>query len=147
MKKFCILSIFITLTFAITGCGRKTVNPQAPDAASSEVSEKTDVTTPTSVPDKTESAAESSDTSGWREFLTEYKAWVDKYIAIVKKYKANPQDTSILSDYTSMMSELAQWQSKADNVQKELESASPSELAEYSAKLLKIAEKISKAAY
>lgn len=147
MKKFYILSIFITITFAITSCGSKSVNPQTYNAASSAVSENADVTAPTSVPDKTESAAESSDTSGWKEFLTEYEAWVDKYIAIVKKYKANPADTSILSDYTSMMSELAQWQTKADNVQKELESASPSELAEYSAKLLKIAEKISKAAY
>ena len=54
---------------------------------------------------------------------------------------------SILSDYTDMKTEMAEWTSKAEDMEKELEDASPAELAEYSAELLRIAAKIEKAAY
>jgi len=46
-----------------------------------------------------------------------------------------------------MITELAEWQTEAEEMEEELEDASPEELAEYSAELLKIAAKIAEAAY
>ncbi len=83
----------------------------------------------------------------WKQFLEEYEEWVDEYIEITKKYKDNPSDISILSDYTEMMTELADWSTKTEDMEKELSNASPAELAEYSAELARIAAKIAKATY
>lgn len=93
------------------------------------------------------STQSTSSTVEWRQFLKEYEEWVDDYIVILKKYKKNPSDISILSDYTEMVTELAEWTTKTENMEKELENASPSELAEYSAELLRIAGKMSEVAY
>lgn len=96
---------------------------------------------------KEETKTTSSNDSSWKEFLGEYEEWVDDYIQIVKKYSENPTDTSILSDYTEMVTDLSEWQIRADEMEEELEEASPTEVAEYSAELLKIAAKIAEAAY
>ena len=85
---------------------------------------------------------ESSSSAEWRQFLKEYEEWVDKYIVVYNKYKSNPTDLSILSDYTDMAAQLVEWSEKTENVQKELESASSEELAEYSKELLRIAGKM-----
>jgi hypothetical protein len=45
-------------------------------------------------------------------FLKEYEEWVNEYVTVAKKMKSNPSDMSILSDYTRMMSELNDWESK-----------------------------------
>jgi len=92
----------------------------------------------------TENTTESevSENANWKQFLTEYEEWVDKYIEITKKYKENPSDLSILSDYSTMMTELAEWSTKTEEMQKELGKASPAELAEYSSELARIAAKI-----
>ena len=60
---------------------------------------------------------------------------VADYIEIVKKYSENPTDTSILSDYSEMVTELAEWQTEAEELEEELEDVSPEELAEFSAEL------------
>ena len=87
-------------------------------------------------------STESSSSAEWSQFLKEYEEWVDKYIVIYNKYKSNPTDLSILSDYTDMAAQLVEWSEKTENVQKELESASSEELAEYSKELLRIAGKM-----
>lgn len=87
-------------------------------------------------------STESSSSAEWRQFLKEYEEWVDKYIVVYNKYKSNPSDLSILSDYTDIAAQLVEWSEKTENVQKELESASPEELSEYSKELLRIAGKM-----
>lgn len=87
---------------------------------------------------------ENADTE-WKEFLTDYEAWVDDYIEIVKKYKENPADTSILSDYSAMLSEMSEWSEKADEIEIELEDTNAA--LEYSAELLRIVAKLSEVAY
>lgn len=86
-----------------------------------------------------------SDDTEWKQFLKDYEAWVDDYIAIVKKYKNNPTDMSILSDYTEMVSEMAEWSEKADEIELELEDTA--EALEYSKEVLRIAGKLAEAAY
>lgn len=87
----------------------------------------------------------SADDAEWKQFLKDYEAWVDDYIEIVKKYKDNPSDMSILSDYTEMVSEMADWSERADEIELELEDTSAA--LEYSAELLRIAGKLAEAAY
>ncbi len=86
-----------------------------------------------------------SDDEEWRQFLKDYEAWVDDYIAIVKKYKDNPTDMSILSDYTEMVSEMADWAERADEIELELQDTD--EALEYSTELLRIAAKLAEVAY
>lgn len=83
-----------------------------------------------------------SEKTEWRKLLTEYEEWVDGYIALLKKYKENPSDISLLSDYTQMMTELSEWSEKTENMKVELSEASPAEVAEYSAELVRIAGKL-----
>ena len=77
----------------------------------------------------------------WKEFLEDYEKWVDSYIAIMKKYKKNPSDTSILSEYTEAMSDLITWSQKADKVQVDLED-DPSALEEYMKTYSRIIKKL-----
>lgn len=80
-----------------------------------------------------------SDTS-WREFLAEYEDWVDRYIELVNKYKADPTNTELLSEYTDMLSDLTEWSEKSSDVQ--LDVTDPTEAAEYAAELLRIVNKL-----
>lgn len=93
--------------------------------------------------DKSSNASEIS----WREFLDEYSMWVDEYVDIVDKYKNNPTDMTLLTEYTELMGDMAEWADKADKIQAELEDVSPSEAMEYAAELSKIAMKLAKIAY
>ena len=79
----------------------------------------------------------------WKEFLKDYEAWVDDYIDVVKKYKENPADLTILSDYTEMVQEMADWSDRADEIELELEDTDAA--IEYSTELLRIAGKLAQA--
>ena len=81
----------------------------------------------------------------WEKFIDDYNKWADEYIEIVNKYKSNPTDASILTDYTEMTSEVAQWAEKADKVTDELKD-SPADAAKFAEELLKISNKLAKAA-
>ena len=101
-----------------------------------------------SVVDTTSSEAKkdsTSDDAEWKQFLKDYEAWVDDYIEIVKKYNNNPTDMSILSDYTEMVSEMAEWSEKADEIELELEDTDAA--LEYSKEVLRIGGKLAEAAY
>ena len=141
MKKIISIVLALTLVFALAACDTSTTNNENindtvnNEASSVDNTEKNDV------------AEETNNNVEWKQFLKEYEEWVDKYIEITKKYKDNPSDMSILSDYTDMMTELTEWSTKTEDMQQELEEASPSELVEYSAELARIAGKIAKAAY
>lgn len=46
------------------------------------------------------------------EFLNGYEEYMDQYIAILKRQKANPTDMSILSEYTTMAAKAGEWTTK-----------------------------------
>ena len=48
-------------------------------------------------------------------FLDEYEEFVNDYIAMVKKYKANPTDMSVLEDYQNMVEKATDMQKEAKN--------------------------------
>lgn len=57
----------------------------------------------------TEEVADAGDCD---QLLSDYESFMQSYIDILKKYKANPSDAAILSDYTELMSEASKWSSK-----------------------------------
>lgn len=69
------------------------------------------------------------------QFIEDYESFADSYIDVLKKYKANPSDASILTEY----SEAAQ---KAMEMQKDASSCTD---PAYASKLMEIANKIAKA--
>ena len=56
-----------------------------------------------------EETSSSSYSGDCDRFLKNYEKFITDYIAILKKYKANPTDMSIMSDYTEMVSEATKW--------------------------------------
>jgi len=50
-----------------------------------------------------------STSSSCEQWLNDYDSWVTKYIAFMRKYKKNPGDMSMLSDYSRLSSEMADW--------------------------------------
>jgi len=90
-----------------------------------------------SYPSTSENTESSSSSSvDCEQFITDYEDFVDSYIAVLKKYKANPTDESILTEYTEMASEAVTMQTDASSC------TDP----QYAAKLMKLNNKIAKAA-
>jgi hypothetical protein len=75
-------------------------------------------------------------TSDCDKFIKDYEVFVDSYIKILKKYKKNPTDASILTEYSDVMQKATTMQTNAANCTD----------AKYSAKLLELATKMTKAA-
>ena len=90
-------------------------------------------------------APKASTTVEWKQFLKDYEAWVDSYIALMAKYEKNPTDITILADYTASMLKLAEWADKAEAMEDALDD-DPAALKEYLAMLARIVTKLSKIA-
>lgn len=126
-----------------TICLKKVSDSQTIPAEGSDEAEEDAIS---SEEDSAESEVEdtAADNAEWREFLADYEAWVDDYIEIVLKYKENPTDMTILSDYTEMLSELSDWSERSTEIALELEDTTAA--LEYSAELSRIAGKATEAA-
>lgn len=83
--------------------------------------------------DDTTSIEDSTDCD---QFITDYEEFVTDYIKVVKKYKANPSDTSILTEYTELAQKASEMQSQASDC------TDP----KYASRLLELSNKIAKAA-
>lgn len=147
MKKVLSLILALALAFTFAACGEE---PQSADSTDDTVAVSSEGTlsaaqSPSSSEVSSMNAVSSAGDAKWREFLKDYDKWVDDYISLLKKYKADPTDFTILTDYTEMMSDMVEWSNKADEVAEELED--PAEVAEYAAELAKIAAKLAEAAY
>ena len=77
----------------------------------------------------------SSNNSECDEFLEGYENFMDKYIAIIKKQKADPADMSIMTEYATIITEASKWAGKTPDCTD----------AEFVAKLSKIQMKIANA--
>jgi hypothetical protein len=69
------------------------------------------------------------------KFIQEYTAFVNSYIKVMKKYKANPSDPTILSEYTKAAQKASKLQSNASNCND----------SKYAAKIMELSNKIAKA--
>ena len=80
----------------------------------------------------------------WETFLAEYEAFVDDYIELTNKYKANPTDLTIVNQYTEMSQKVAEWNQEIDEIKNELAN-DPTAAAEFADKLADIVKKLEKA--
>ncbi len=138
MKKILLLMSVVLLLFSLTACGGENVENAdiKPSESVVQVESKDNA-----INSENQVVSNETENVEWKQFLKEYNEWVDDYIVLLKKYKANPTDATILSDYTEMMNDLTEWSARADKITKELES-SPEAVAEYAVELAKIAEKL-----
>lgn len=120
MKKLLAIIMCLVLVFSFAACG-----------------ENANTNTDTDTEVKTEETSYE-----FESFLDEYEEWVDEYIELYNKYKANPTDTALITEYTELAGEVATWADKADEVKAELE-GDPDALKEYTERLAKIATKLS----
>lgn len=60
-------------------------------------------------------------TDEWNEFLASYERYVDSYVAIIKKQKADPSDMSIMTEYQAMIQEGTKWSTKMTEISPNLE--------------------------
>lgn len=130
MKKLLALVMVGVLVFVFVACENKTNND-------------TSIESTTAVESSSETTSEEA--PDWKQFLSEYEAWVDDYIEFMKKYEKNPSDLTLLSEYATMASDMTEWAEKSDEVSADLENASPAELSEYTAELTRILNKLTAA--
>lgn len=130
MKKAIALILAALLTLSLVACNSDGGSTSKPSSSGSSSASSASLS--------------ASDNSQWKQFLKEYENWVDDYIKLVKKYAENPSDMSILSEYTKMAADAAEWAEKADKIESELND--PKIAAEFSAQLAKIAVKLAQAA-
>ncbi len=148
MKKFIASILSFIFILSLAACGNENTPANETISNNDVVSETDDGASLEAYSETEVSSSEnetSSDDAEWKQFLKDYEAWVDDYIEIVNKYKADPTDMSILSDYTEMVSEMATWSERADEIELELEDTNAA--LEYSAELLRIAGKLTEVAY
>lgn len=135
MKKILAIMFCVLLIVSLSACG-------GGESQTDKSSQSNDISNQSS---EIVSEDNNQSDSEWKQFLNDYEKWVDDYIVILDKYNKNPKDMSILSDYTEMMNEMADWTSRADKVKEELKN-SPEALKEYSDELARIASKLADAA-
>jgi hypothetical protein len=95
-----------------------------PDSPSSDV---TDSFTPDN--------NEMSSSSNCDEFIKNYEAFADSYVKIMRKFKNNPSDPDVITEYTELVQKAAEMQTNASNCSD----------SKYTTKLLQIANKMAKA--
>lgn len=90
------------------------------------------------------SSTSSSSSANWKQLIKDYEAWVDDYIAFMKKYKDadSSQLSSMMSDYSKLMSDMSEWSKKMDDMEDEL---SGNDLTEYLKELTRITQKLNSA--
>lgn len=111
--------------------------------------------TATEAPAKTESKEESKAesksiadsgtvTPSFKEMMDSYEAFFDEYIDFMKKYKDNPSDLSLLSEYTEYLSKYSDYMSKLSDV--DTDSLSSADLAYYTEVNARITKKLAEVA-
>lgn len=81
-------------------------------------------------PSNTSSTRNTNDVN-WRQVLSEYESWFNKYIDFMVKYKNttdNSAKMSMLEDYSKLLSEMTEWSEKLDSLKDDM---STSDINEY----------------
>ena len=101
--------------------------------------DETDTETDTETETETETTDESSPSDEWNSVLDDYEAYVDDYVSLIKKQKADPADMSIMTEYQQLMQKGSEWSTKMSEMSADF---GPEQLS----RMQKIQMKLSKAA-
>ena len=124
MKKAISVMLVLVLVLSLAACGGKEPSTNTSDNISGttyvpEQGDTTTATTPSTQPSTeatttaTTAETDSADIDpDFKAAMDSYEAFFDEYVAIMKKYKANPTDLSILTDYATYMGQYADMMQK-----------------------------------
>lgn len=149
-----VLALMLVLSLAACG-GEKTNTNESHNVSNTSygdtyVTEKDDTTavttsstqpsTEATIPATTEETGSTEIDPDFKTAMDSYEAFFDEYVAIMKKYKANPTDMSILSDYATYMGQYADMMQNFETW--ENEDLNKAELAYYIDVQARIAKKL-----
>lgn len=100
-----------------TGC-EDTYVPKKGDTTAA-TTPSTQPSTEATTPATTEETGNAEIDPDFKAAMDSYEAFFDEYVAIMKKYKENPTDLSILSDYATYMGQYADMMQKFEKWQNE----------------------------
>ena len=129
-KTFLTIAMAAFFSFGMISCGGG-----SEEATSDETTTEENTDEGTSDEASSDESTSGTDCNKW---LDDYEAYMDDYVALVKKYQANPTDMTIMQEYTSMAQ-------KAQS----MSSSAPEDCAgdaAFAARLAKISAKMSAAA-
>ena len=124
MKKAISVILALVLVLSLAACGGKEPNTSGSGniSGTTYIPEKGDTTTATAPSTQPSTEATTSGTTeetdnaeidpDFKAAMDSYEAFFDEYVAIMKKYKANPADLSILTDYATYMGQYADMMQK-----------------------------------
>jgi len=95
---------FILVSFIIMGCNRETNTKSSSSLDISSIHVSSVVKTEATPIVYSSSASKNCD-----QYLVDYQMWVDKYIGIIEKYKANPKDKTVFLEYNFMLKQASIW--------------------------------------
>ena len=142
-----IVSVFLALLMvcSLAACGKSSIDmpeeettqntaaPTVPSvtvpAAPPETTSPAETTAPASTENAKEDETNNSIGAEFKAAMDSYEAFFDEYVAIMKKYKENPIDMSILADYANYMGQYADMMQKFEKW--ENEDLNAAELAYY----------------
>lgn len=118
----------------ITGMGKETDSTTSP--------KENEETTPATTEGKKDNSSIDPD---FKAAMDSYEQFFDEYVAIMKKYKENPMDMSVLADYTKYMGQYADMMQKFEKW--ESEDLNAAETAYYIDVQARITKKLLEVAY
>ena len=101
--------------------------------------DETDTETDTETETETETTDESSPSDEWNSVLDDYEAYVDDYVSLIKKQKADPADMSIMTEYQQLMQKGSEWSTKMSEMSADFGPEQLSRMQEIQMKLSKAA--------
>ncbi len=115
-------------------------------ASIEKTSEESPNTEPSEQPSEDQSSAQADDGSIDPEFkdtLDSYEAFIDEYIAFLQKYQQNPNDVSLLTDYTDYMTKYTELTEKIENLDKD--NLNEAEMQYYTEVITRVSQKLMEA--
>ena len=94
----------LLVSFIIMGCYKETINKPSSSVDISSISASTFLQTAVNPIVYRPATSKNCD-----QYLLDYQLWVDKYIGIIEKYKANPKDKTVFLEYNFMLKQASIW--------------------------------------
>lgn len=123
MKKQTLLIVAGITAITFASCGGAEENP-IPNEGSNEMMEM-------GQPDEDESSASDE----WNEVLDGYEDYVDDYVAIIKKQKADPSDMNLMTQYQELMQKGTTWATKMSEMSSDFGTEQLTRMLEIQSKL------------
>jgi len=132
MKKFnLVVTAFMIAALSVSCGGEDAATIELEDAAAElmDAAEEMELSEEMDMSEEMElSEEESSDGSEWDELLDEYDAYMEDYVAVMKKAQADPADMSILTESQELAQKGMEWAEKMGNAAAQL---TPEQAARY----------------